>query len=256
MVEYNGSLPTLVLNAHSWSKAASILFVDAPVHTGFSYSRSLEGSQTSDFLFATQSLNFLRKWLIAKPKFLSNRLYLGGDSFSGMIIPIIAEEIAKSIEAGHRPELNFQGYVLGNPATDIKIDRNSKVPFAHRMAFISDELYESVKKTCKGEYRGTHKNNTACAKDLEAITQCIENLCKAHILEPKCKTEFNADHTVKKNRISLLEKQSQLYWIQPSLCFGNQQPEFPEFGCRVRWIFRFPYFPLYDLELFVLVTDH
>lgn len=32
--------------------------------------------------------------------------------------------------------------MLGNPATDIKIDRNSKVSFAHRMAFISDELYE------------------------------------------------------------------------------------------------------------------
>lgn len=41
-----------------------------------------------------------------------------------------------------------QGYVLGNPATDIKIDRNSKVPFAHRMAFISDELYEVGHEFC------------------------------------------------------------------------------------------------------------
>ena len=35
-----------------------------------------------------------------------------------------------------------QGYVLGNPVTDFDLDNNTRVPFAHRMALISDELYE------------------------------------------------------------------------------------------------------------------
>jgi serine carboxypeptidase-like clade 1 len=38
----------------------------------------------------------------------------------------------------------FQGYLLGNPATDPKFDFNSKVPFAHRMAIIPDELYKVI----------------------------------------------------------------------------------------------------------------
>lgn len=38
----------------------------------------------------------------------------------------------------------FQGYILGNAATDYSIDDNSKVPFAHGMGLISDELYEVI----------------------------------------------------------------------------------------------------------------
>jgi len=35
-----------------------------------------------------------------------------------------------------------QGFVLGNPATDTDIDLNSRIPFAHGKALISDEHYE------------------------------------------------------------------------------------------------------------------
>lgn len=35
-----------------------------------------------------------------------------------------------------------KGYVLGNPGTDVDIDPNYRVPFAHGMALICDELYE------------------------------------------------------------------------------------------------------------------
>jgi len=40
------------------------------------------------------------------------------------------------------PPINLQGYVLGNPLTDYTTGSNSRIPFAHGMALISDELYE------------------------------------------------------------------------------------------------------------------
>ncbi|KAH9712320.1 hypothetical protein KPL71_020007 [Citrus sinensis] len=45
-------------------------------------------------------------------------------------------------ELGHEPPLNLKGYDLGNPITDSQFDDNSKIPFVHPMAIISDELYE------------------------------------------------------------------------------------------------------------------
>ncbi|XP_024027033.1 serine carboxypeptidase-like 7 [Morus notabilis] len=216
IVEYNGTLPTLNLNPNSWTKVASIIFIDAPVGSGFSYSRSWEGSQTGDFMFADQSLIFLKKWLLAHPKFISNPLYIGGDSYAGLIVPIIAEEVAKSIEAGNTPEFNFQGYLLGNPVTDINLEWNSRVPFAHHMGLISDELYESVKKNCKGQYQGKHNNNTLCAHDLNAISFCTKDLNFLQILERKCDSIFTANGKMEFNyRKSLLEKSS----------------DFPDLGC-------------------------
>jgi len=37
----------------------------------------------------------------------------------------------------------LQGYVLGNPLT-IRKEKNYKIPYAHGMGFISDELYEVI----------------------------------------------------------------------------------------------------------------
>ncbi|GMN34302.1 hypothetical protein TIFTF001_004617 [Ficus carica] len=175
----------------------------------------------------------LPTWLLAHPEFSSNPLYLGGDSYGGFIVPIVAEEIAKSIEASHTPEFNFHGYLVGNSITSPYYDDNFKVQFAHHMALISDELYESVKRTCEGQYQGNHDNYTPCANDLNAISLCTENLNEQQILEPKCKSIFSANGKMEEiNRKLLLEKPSDPKWLQPSLSFGGPPPDYPEFGCR------------------------
>ncbi|KAA3461624.1 serine carboxypeptidase-like 18 isoform X3 [Gossypium australe] len=61
MVEYNGSLPTFFLNQYAWTKVSSIIFLDAPVGTGFSYSRTTQGFKTGDMKHAISCYNFLRK---------------------------------------------------------------------------------------------------------------------------------------------------------------------------------------------------
>ncbi|CAI0430544.1 unnamed protein product [Linum tenue] len=89
VVEYNGTLPTLALNPHSWTKVASIIFMDGPIGTGFSYSTNFQGSITGDTTYAHQTARFLAKWLLRHPRFLKNPLYIAGDSYSGMGVPII-----------------------------------------------------------------------------------------------------------------------------------------------------------------------
>eukprot|EP00268_Persea_americana_P042677 TRINITY_DN4274_c0_g1_i3.p1 TRINITY_DN4274_c0_g1~~TRINITY_DN4274_c0_g1_i3.p1 ORF type:complete len:459 (+),score=55.63 TRINITY_DN4274_c0_g1_i3:260-1636(+) len=183
--EYNGILPTLVVNPHSWTKISSIIFVDSPVFTGFSYSEDPKDDKGGDIKSSKAVYEFLRKWLDSHPQFVSNPLYIGGDSYSGLTLPIVVQEIANGKEAGHEPILNLKGYLLGNPWTDNKIDKNAVVPYLHGMGIISDELYESAKKNCDNDYY-SNAGHSLCSKDLEKINEFLSEIDKAAILEPNC----------------------------------------------------------------------
>ncbi|KAJ6693552.1 hypothetical protein OIU85_004335 [Salix viminalis] len=178
--EYNGSLPTLV---------SSIIFLDLPVGTGFSYARTPLARQRSDFKQVSHAEQFLRKWLADHQEFLANPVYIAGDSYSGKIVPAIAQNISDGNNEGIKPLINVKGYILGNPITDPTFDFNSRIPFAHGMGLISDELYESLKKSCAGEYQTIKPSNENCLRNVEAFNKCISEINEWHVLEPKCPTD-------------------------------------------------------------------
>ncbi|XP_016650433.1 PREDICTED: serine carboxypeptidase-like 1 [Prunus mume] len=208
----SGNEPTLVLNPYSWTKinlllnlhlicqelypnalddvqVATIIFLDQPVASGFSYAKSWEGYETGDISSAAHTYEFLRKWLKDHPEFLKNALYIAaGDSYSGITVPIIVQEVSNGNEVGHEPPLNLKGYVLGNPYTEPTYDVNSRIKFAHRMALISDKLYESTKTNCKGEYVQVDPSNAPCVENLQEVTECTQKIYYNQILEPKCST--------------------------------------------------------------------
>ncbi|KAL6865171.1 hypothetical protein ACP4OV_016322 [Aristida adscensionis] len=162
---YEGGVPRLTYNPYSWTKVASVLFVDSPVGTGFSFSRCSSRSSSPSL------------WFTDHPEYLGNALYIGGDSYGGKIVPFLAQMISEDIEAGHRPHLYLQGLV-GNPATGEIVDINSRVPFAHGMGIISDQLYERITRLCQGEdYKQPKK--ASCAEVLDIFNH-------AHILYPRC----------------------------------------------------------------------
>ncbi|ONK58737.1 uncharacterized protein A4U43_C09F16140 [Asparagus officinalis] len=142
--KYDGSVPSLVYRNCSWTKIANVIFLDSPVGTGFSFSRNPEGYVLDDTGLSIQIHEFLKKWFIEHPEFMANHLYIAGDSYAGKFVPLVAHEIAKGIEAGHSPLLNLKGYVIGNAATGELVDLNSRVPYAHGVGIISDELYEDL----------------------------------------------------------------------------------------------------------------
>lgn len=178
-------IPDLQLNPYSWTKFANIIFIDLPV-TGFTYSKSPETYKSSDTLSAKYTYEFLGKWLKKHPQFSSNPLYLTGVSYSGITIPITVQEIFNGNEAGNEPKINIEGYVIGNPLTDRNIDFNARIPYAHQMALLSDEFFESTKANCNGDYINVHPSNTLCQTDLQEVEQSLENVCYYHILEDVC----------------------------------------------------------------------
>uniref|UniRef100_A0ACD5WN61 Uncharacterized protein n=1 Tax=Avena sativa TaxID=4498 RepID=A0ACD5WN61_AVESA len=187
---YVDGLPELVYRPDSWTKVASIIFLDSPVGAGFSYSATEDGYKSSDTKTINQIAIFLTKWYEEHPEFLPNPLYIAGDSYSGLIVPPLTFQIAGGIETGDGPLLNLKGYILGNPLTDVRIDMPAKVPYAHRMGLISDEQYEIYKEICGTDT--CKAGNLRCTNCLDAIDKCLKGINIHHILEPEC-SEYNED---------------------------------------------------------------
>ncbi|KAL1189345.1 Serine carboxypeptidase-like 10 [Cardamine amara subsp. amara] len=103
-----------------------------------------------------------------------------------MIIPALVQEIAKGNYICCKTPINLQGYVLGNPITHVDFEINFRIPFAHGMSLISDELYESMRIICKGEYVSVDPRNTKCLKLVEEYDKCTKKLNYEHILKPPC----------------------------------------------------------------------
>ncbi|BAT77927.1 Serine carboxypeptidase-like 18 [Vigna angularis] len=183
--EYNGSLPNLTLKTQSWTKVSSIIFVDLPAGTGFSYPKTELAVNQSASKLVRHAHQFLRKWLIDHPEFLSNEVYIAGDSFCGLPIPVIVQEISYGNKGGIQPWINLQGYILGNPITT-STEKNYEIPFNHGMALISDELYQSLQRNCRGEYQNIDPTNALCARDMQSYEESISGIAIGHVLEPDC----------------------------------------------------------------------
>ncbi|CAK9317071.1 unnamed protein product [Citrullus colocynthis] len=182
----NGSIPQIILNPYSWTKKSSIIYIDLPVGTGFSYAKTSKDHKSGDYEQVYHSLQFLRKWWVDHPEFISNPFYVAGDSYAGMIVPVVVKEILEGNYKHIFPFINFQGYILGNPITTPRSNKNFEIPFAHNMALISDELFESLKTSCQGEYVNIDPNNVECLRYHDMFKKCTSTVLDACILWPKC----------------------------------------------------------------------
>nr|CAD1822371.1 unnamed protein product [Ananas comosus var. bracteatus] len=219
--EYNGSLPSLVYFPYSWTKVSSIIFLDSPVGSGFSFSKQMEGYDVGDISSSMQVYTFIKKWFSDHPQFLSNPFYVAGDSYAGKVAPLIAQIISEGIESGQQPRLNLKGYLIGNPSTGEKYDNNYKVPYAHGMGIISDQLYELTQKNCLGEDYG-NPHNRLCAQVLETVEELMDKVDKAQVLERKCILVSPKPEITSESRRYLKGENAKL----------SNPPEVPPLECR------------------------
>ncbi|CAJ2655765.1 unnamed protein product [Trifolium pratense] len=178
--EYDGSVPSLVSRPHSWTKLCSIIFVDLPFGTGFSYAKNLTAHR-SDWKLVHHAHQFLRKWLIDHTEFLSNEFYIGGDSYSGILVPVILQEISN-------------------------------------VGLISDELYASLQKNCKGEYIDVDSRNELCLRDLQSYDECLSRINEFNILDRFCEDD---SHLLRRSLIRELKKSSNSHLVVPELSCGS-----------------------------------
>ncbi|MCD9645441.1 Carboxypeptidase [Datura stramonium] len=78
------------------------------------------------------------------------------------------------------------GYILGNAVTFRPEEQNYRIPHAHGLGLIPDELYKSLESSCGGDYQYIHYTNTHCLHHLQTFNRLLSGIYFEHILEPIC----------------------------------------------------------------------
>ncbi|VAH31430.1 unnamed protein product [Triticum turgidum subsp. durum] len=143
-----GGLPKLHLNPYSWSKVSSMMYLDSPAGVGMSYSLNKSDYTTGDLKTAADGHTFLLKWFELYPEFQSNPFYISGESYAGIYIPTLADEVVKGAQKALKPRINLK----------------------------------DVSAACHGTFWG--KVNDVCQEKIDRVRWELKDLNKYNILAP------------------------------------------------------------------------
>ena len=133
---------------------------------GFSINKDPKYNAYNDSRTAEDNLNSLRAWFKKFPEFQKHKFWISGESYAGMYLPTLAEQILKNQDSIVDGKLNFQGMMIGNGAMNMDINWRTKVSpaFFDSHYFFGPEIH-NLFKTCK--FDGTDDNNPSCLMGLK-----------------------------------------------------------------------------------------
>lgn len=105
----------------SWTRAASMLYVDSPVGTGFSHANTTEGLAASSEQVGRDLLAALRQFYLLFPQLRANEFFISGESYAGKYAPALAMAIHEAngaAEQDKQGKINLKGLAVGNPLAD------------------------------------------------------------------------------------------------------------------------------------------
>ncbi|KAK9108592.1 hypothetical protein Syun_024603 [Stephania yunnanensis] len=159
----------LVRNEYSWNREANMLYLEAPIGVGFSYS-----NDTSAYVaLAMDNLVFLQQWFLKFPQFKHSDLFITGESYAGHYVPQLAELMIQ-FNKNHK-FFNLKGIALGNPVLEFATDFNSRAEYFWSHGLISDSTYKMFTSSCNYSryvseyYRGSV--SPVCSRVMNQVTR-------------------------------------------------------------------------------------
>lgn len=150
-------IPQLIYNEYGWQKAANILALSMPPPIGFSYCDPPGPSATgddcgpwNDTSTAQVTYQAIKSWYTLFPEYKSNEMYIAGESYAGVYVPMIVKEIL----ANPDDSINLKGFAVGDACTppDICGSKVSgpywNIEFLYGKSAFSNRLYEEIQDVC------------------------------------------------------------------------------------------------------------
>lgn len=170
----------LMENPFSWTKYVNLLALESPAGVGWSYCEEMStGGDCANDDISTASdataalLDFFRKF----PELRKNKLYLTGESYAGVYVPTLAQQIVdhNSDATSEDEKIPLVGIATGDPCTDNKSQENSMsmLWYGHKYGFVPEKEFSLLWHHCghrymspftRGEWTKTRASSTNLLK--------------------------------------------------------------------------------------------
>ncbi|XP_039764568.1 venom serine carboxypeptidase-like [Pararge aegeria] len=158
---YN-TLGTLKENPHTWLKNHSLVFIDNPVGSGYSFTEHPDGFAKDMATYGTHLYEAVSQLLQIFPELRTAPLYVAGESYAGKYVPALGMEIHK-----HRDlpgsDINLKGLMIGNAFVDPSEIANVTHPYLY-FGLLNREQIEIVNPLLTAFQQDIAKNNSIAAK--------------------------------------------------------------------------------------------
>ncbi|XP_021047095.1 probable serine carboxypeptidase CPVL isoform X2 [Mus pahari] len=108
---------TVVPRDFPWTFALSMLYIDNPVGTGFSFTDHFRGYATTEDDVAQDLYSALIQFFKLFPEYAKNDFYVTGESYAGKYVPALAYYI-HSLNPKQKFKIHLKGIAIGDAYTD------------------------------------------------------------------------------------------------------------------------------------------
>ena len=77
-------------NPHPWNERANVIYLESPAGVGWSVAGTDSDLDTNDMVQSQDAITALRDWFTKFPEYLSNGVYISGESYGGIYVPYLA----------------------------------------------------------------------------------------------------------------------------------------------------------------------
>jgi len=186
-VNQNGTDTTT--NPHSWNSNATLVYIDQPTGTGFSYGSGYDHDEAG---VARDMYDFLQQFFKAHTSFATRDFFIYGESYAGHYVPAVSHKVwlgNKELAKG-AIKINLKGISVGNGLTDPEVQYKYYPNMAEstngHSAALGKAAVDAMRlaaPACINQIKKCQTNQTVC---LEAV-----EVCNLALVEPYQLTGMN-----------------------------------------------------------------
>jgi carboxypeptidase C (cathepsin A) len=182
---------TLKLNDYAWNTVSNMVFIESPAGVGFSYSDNKDDLTTGDAQTSLDNYNLIQAFLTRFPEYRANDLYITSESYGGHYMPTLAQQIVNQNNAGVNPKVNFKGFAVGNPYTNVYSGTPAMIDTYWGHQLIPKPTYDSYVSKCRNSIRPNVKE---CAQLETEIMDGVGDLNPYALDYPVCTDGSKGSH--------------------------------------------------------------